>query len=306
MPLRKGRRDVPERRGKPLRVSRGEAVWMALKAPVSICSGVAISIVLLYWWINKYVLISSNFFDPTRVKKKSNKPKMSLKDSFKFLTHSKYLLYIAILVVAYGISINLIEVTWKSQVRVQYPSMNEYLQFMGNYNRCVAWTTIFMMLFVTGNVLRIFGWRVAALITPTVLLITGIIFFAILIFMEHAQPLVEAIETTPLYAAVIIGLIQNVMSKSSKYSLFDPTKEMTYIPLDQESKVKGKAAIDVVGSRLGKAGGSLIQQMLFFFGPLAVITPYIAAVILVIILVWIVAAYRLGHEFKVKSLNPDS
>lgn len=265
----------------------------------------AISIIGLYWWINKYVLTDERFYDPSSIKKKGDKPKMSLKDSFKFLIHSKYLLYIAILVVAYGISINLIEVTWKSQVRLQYPSMNEYLQFMGNYNRCVAWTTIFMMLFVTGNVLRIFGWRFAALITPTVLLVTGIIFFMILIFMEHAEPLVESIGTTPLYAAVFVGLIQNVMSKSSKYSLFDPTKEMTYIPLDQESKVKGKAAIDVVGSRLGKAGGSLIQQMLFFFGPLAVITPYIAAVIFVIIFVWILAAYRLGHEFKNKSLNPD-
>lgn len=283
-----------------------DPMQITLNGLTALFVGCAISIIFLYWWINKYVLTDSRFYDPDRIKKKSDKPKMSLKDSFKFLIHSKYLLYIAILVVAYGISINLIEVTWKSQVRLQYPSMNEYLQFMGNYNRCVAWTTIFMMLFVTGNVLRVFGWRVAALITPTVLLVTGIIFFIILIFMEEAQPIVDYIGISPLYAAVIVGLIQNVMSKSAKYSLFDPTKEMTYIPLDQESKVKGKAAIDVVGSRLGKAGGSLIQQMLFFFGPLAVITPYIAAVIFVIIFVWILAAYRLGHEFKNKSLNPDS
>lgn len=263
-------------------------------------------IIGIYWWINKYVLTDSRFYDPSKIKHKSEKPKMSMKESFKFLIHSKYMLYIAILVVAYGISINLIEVTWKSQVRLQYPSMNEYLQFMGSYNRCVAWTTIFMMLFVTGNVLRVFGWRVAALITPTVLLITGIIFFAIVIYMEHAQSIVEALAITPLYAAVAVGLIQNVMSKSAKYSLFDPTKEMTYIPLDQESKVKGKAAIDVVGSRLGKAGGSFLQQGLFFIGPLAVITPYIAIIIFVIISAWIVAAYKLGHEFAIKSKKPES
>lgn len=263
-------------------------------------------IIGIYWWINKYVLTDARFYDPSKIKKKEAKPKLSMKESFLFLIHSKYMLYIAILVVAYGISINLIEVTWKGQVRLQYPSMNEYLRFMGSYNRCVAWTTIFMMLFVTGNVLRIFGWRVAALITPTILLVTGIIFFALIIFMEHAQPMVEALALTPLYAAVVVGLIQNVVSKSAKYALFDPTKEMTYIPLDQESKVKGKAAIDVVGSRLGKAGGSLIQQGLLFIGPLAVITPYIAIIIFFIIAAWIVSAYKLGHEFAVKSKKPDS
>lgn len=277
-----------------------------LNALIGIFLICGLGIMAIYWWMNKYVLTDPHFYDPNRIQQKSAKPKMSLKQSFVFLTHSKYMLYIAILVIAYGISINLIEVTWKSQVRLQYPSMNEYLQFMGSYNRWVAWTTIFMMLFLTGNVLRIFGWRVAALITPVVLLISGLIFFALVIFIDRAQPMVAAFAITPLYAAVIVGMFQNVISKSAKYALFDPTKEMTYIPLDPESKVKGKAAIDVVGSRLGKAGGSLLQQALFFIGPLAVITPYIALISFFIITAWIIAAYKLGHEFAVKSRNPES
>jgi AAA family ATP:ADP antiporter len=255
-------------------------------------------IVAIYWWINRYVLTDPKFFDPTKIKQKSKKPKMSLSESFSFLLKSKYLFYIAILVIAYGISINLIEVTWKEQLKLQYPTANEYLSFMGSYNTYVARTTIFMMLFLTGNVIRVFGWGITALITPVVLLVTGAGFFGLLIFGNVFADIITNAGTTALAAAVFIGTIQNVISKSSKYSLFDPTKEMTYIPLDQESKVKGKAAIDVVGARLGKAGGSVIQQGLFMIGPLATITSYIAVTLLVIIMAWIYATTKLNEVFK--------
>ena len=49
------------------------------------------------------------------------------------------------------------------------------------------------------------------------------------------------------------------MAKSIKYAFFDKTTQMAYIPLDPEAKIKGKAAVDLLGSRLGKAGSSCIQ-----------------------------------------------
>lgn len=39
-----------------------------------------------------------------------------------------------------------------------------------------------------------------------------------------------------------VGAAQNVFSKSSKYSLFDPCKEMAYIPLDEETQLKVRFA----------------------------------------------------------------
>jgi AAA family ATP:ADP antiporter len=210
--------------------------------------------------------------------------------------------FLAILVIAYGISINIVEVTWKSQLKLQYPNPNDYNTFMGYFSSITGAVTVLMMLFVGGNVIRRFGWGIAALITPVVLLITGFLFFGLVLFRENMIGFIAALGTTPLMLAIIIGTFQNIMTKSCKYSLFDPSKEMAYIPLDQEQKVKGKAAIDVVGSRLGKSGGALIQQgLLIGFGSISAITPYLALILIIIIIAWIFAVRALNKRLMLLS-----
>lgn len=251
-----------------------------------------------YYWMNRSVLTDPKFFDSQEVKKSAPKLKMSIKESFLFLSKSKYIACLAIIVLAYGICINLVEVTWKSQVKIQYPDANDYSTFMGYFSSFTGCTSFFMVLFVGGNVIRRMGWGVAALITPIVLLLTGTAFFSFVLFRDNFSPSIQLFGCTPLMLAVLFGAAQNIMSKSTKYSLFDPTKEMAYIPLDEESKVKGKAAIDVVAARLGKSGGSFIQQgLIILLGSIGAMTPYIAVILLITIFAWIFAARSLNKQF---------
>ena len=279
--------------------SHVDAWGVSLKYMIGLVVLAGIMVMVIYRWINKNVLTDPRFYDTSEVKKsKKEKPKMSLKESFLFLAKSKYIGCLAVLVIGYGIAINIVEVTWKNQLKLQYSNPNDYAVFMGYFSFFTSIATITMMLFIGGNVIRRFGWKVGALITPIVLLVTGAGFFSFVIFGKHLTGMTALLGVTPLFIAVIIGTVQNIMTKSCKYSLFDPTKEMAYIPLDQESKVKGKAAIDVVGARLGKAGGSLMQQgLIVAFGSLAAITPYLAGILMVTIIAWIAAGRSLGKQF---------
>jgi len=223
---------------------------------------------------------------------------MSLGESAKYLAGSPYIRYLAMLVIGYGMSINIVEVTWKGKLKEAFPDPNAYAAFMGNFSTATGTVTLVMM--ILGRfILEKFGWGVAALITPLTLAATGAGFFTLILGGDKFLPFFEKLGTTPLMAACIIGAAQNIASKSTKYSLFDPSKEMAYIPLDQEQKTKGKAAIDVIGNPLGKSGGSFIQQVLIAtFGSLAASTPYLGAILFVVTGGWIFSAGKLAPLFE--------
>jgi ATP/ADP translocase len=73
-------------------------------------------ITAIYWALQRKVVPQ---IKTLREKKKKQKAKMSVGESFAFLAASPYIRDLAMLVVAYGISINLVEVTWKSKIKAQ-------------------------------------------------------------------------------------------------------------------------------------------------------------------------------------------
>ncbi|SCA62437.1 ADP,ATP carrier protein 1 [Chlamydiales bacterium SCGC AG-110-M15] len=281
-------------------ITDGQDPWqVSLNYMMSAVVVMALIVMASYYWMNRNVLTDKRFYDPEGPKKaKKSKPKMTMKESFSFLASSKYLACLAILVIAYGICINLVEVTWKGQLKLQYTTSNEYSAFMGGFSQMVGLATILITMFA-GGIIRKFGWSFSALATPLMLGATALGFFAFILFKDSLGGVAALVGSTPLMLAVMLGAGQNILSKSTKYSLFDTTKEMAYIPLDQESKVKGKAAIDVVGARLGKSGGALINMgLIVLFGSLDAITPHLALLLTAVIVAWLIATKTLGKLYN--------
>lgn len=294
--------------GEQIAASGGDKWEVTLKIIMSAFLACSVVIVYCYSWMQKNVLTDKRLYDPAEVKVKKKKEKPTLGESFKILLTSPYLALILLLVLGYGIAINLVEVTWKKKLGQMYVDENSYTEFMGMFSVFTGLATAFMVV-VANNLVRKFGWLAAAAATPIMLLVTGGIFFTTIVFEGGFSDFMAlfGLAAAPLVVAVFVGASQNIISKSTKYALFDPTKEMAYIPLSDELKVKGKAAVDVIGARLGKSGGSLIQQGLIFFfasgvaNAQFVIAPYLFYIVIAVVVAWLFAVFALNVKFKAAS-----
>jgi AAA family ATP:ADP antiporter len=234
-------------------------------------------------------------------KPKKNTKKLSMRENIRYLLSSRYILSLVAIVVSYNLIINLVEILWKHEVKALHPESAAYNLFM---NKITIWIGILATLasfFISGNFLRAYGWTKTALITPLILLFTSIAFFGAFFSKSNPNFALYLAGISPLSLSVFFGTAQNCLSRASKYTVFDETKEIVFIPLSHEEKIKGKAAVDGICNRLGKSGGSVIYQFLFlFFSTISASAPYVAIILFSIVGIWILATLNLGKQFNEK------
>ncbi len=254
---------------------------------------------LIAFWVLNHKILDITTTENLQFRVKKNQ--IGIKESLQMIIHSRYIRLITILLFSYGVAINLVEGPWKAEAVQIYTNPTDFAEFQGNY---LKYTGILTILFVLlgSNIVRRLGWFSAAVITPFMVLITGLAFFCVANFDPVATFMMLSFSfTDPVMLAIIIGAIQNVLSKSSKYTLFDSTKEMSYVPLDEQLKTRGKAAADMIGTKLGKSASALLQSMIFVIIPTATypsISPFLMVVFTIICIIWIWAVIELNKEYK--------
>ena len=273
----------------------GSAAWeqsLALQLGVVLLLGLAI--VALFHFVSR----SHHVKNSVQTVVTEEKVKFSLTECFSYLLKSRYMLYIAILVVAYNIVYNLADVLWTDQIKQRYPEAGDFNAYI---NEIASITGIFATLsglVLSGNVIRRYGWTITALITPIIWLLTSVGFFSCLLFKDNMafSDILYAFFSMPVANLVLLfGSAQICLGRAAKYTVFDETKEIAFIPLPKDEQRKGKAVVDGIASRFGKSGGSItIQLLLIACGELIFTIPYIAIIFVIVISLWFVAVMRLG------------
>ncbi|MBF5050982.1 ADP,ATP carrier protein 2 [Candidatus Clavichlamydia salmonicola] len=232
-----------------------------------------------------------------------SKIKMKIKDIIKAMFRSKYLLCLSGIVLSYNLVIHLVEVLWKDQARTLYPDPVSFNMYMGHVSSITGALSGLCCCLITGQTIRKWGWRFGALVTPIVCLFTGVCFFFTLLFcknMNFASGVLSGVIASPLALVVFFGGVQNILTRVAKYSFFDATKEMAFVPLSEKAKMQGKALIDGIFSRCGKSAAALFLQVFFLiFSSLASMVPLIAVIFFVAVGIWLLAILALGKRFDV-------
>ena len=249
-------------------------------------------------------------------KPKKKKVKLSFMQSMAFLVKSKYLAMITMIVLGYNMFIALIESIWKGSIK-QYSNYiastggdvkAALADIYGDQSISVSCLQLFFVFFVAGFVAKK-SWKFAALFTPVMSLLGSTVFVSFLLFQEQLKPFADTLGINVYMFPVLIGLGIVVFIKAAKYTFFDTTKERSYIPLDEETKVTGKAAVDAIGSRLGKSLGSFIISTILvpIFGSMEAIRYPTFIFVFIILFMWIYAVHNLSilYEEKLKEEKQD-
>lgn len=276
---------------------------LVVKVEMVIVLGVGCFAMFCNFVLNRKILPLEEPLDASQKKAKKKKP--GLIESFKIIFSSKHLGFIALLVICYGISINLLEVQWKEQLKNYFAGDKKGMNaFMGVYSACTGILTIIFGWFLASQILRKFGWFFGAILTPAILLVVGVVFFVLII--GGRVDVVRSIIVNPMAVAVFVGAGAIIITKATKYSLFDTTKEQAYIPLDVELKSKGKAAVEVAGGRLGKGSGAAIQSIICMIMGTTVASSYTGiafGVFVIVVFLWAYAVKGLDKSIKLISVE---
>jgi AAA family ATP:ADP antiporter len=237
-------------------------------------------------------LLSKQFTEQVQEIKQEG-DRSSIWENFQVCFRSPYLMLLAWVTIADYIAYALGEVVFFDILKERYPDPREYCDFMGSLSLWNGILTAISALFITPLLLRKCRWVVASLVTPICLLVTeGAFFFALC----HPEAQIELL--------VVLGSIFFCLVRAAKYTLFDTSKELSFILLSPLEKMQGKLVIDGMCARMGRGSASFLSLMLIqMCGSVLATIPIAGGLALLISTSCVFATSKLGSLVEQKKLS---
>lgn len=227
----------------------------------------------------------------------SEKEEITLKESLSTCFQSPALRLLSWIVVADYIAYSLGEVIFLDVLKKKYTQPVDYCYYMGQLSLWSGILTVLCSLFIAPYVLQKTKWVIAALATPICLFITEGAFFVFLRGQSFSHSWFHWSEAEWIGVVIALGSIQYCLCRSTKYTLFDASKEIAFVLMPTAQKMKGKLVVDGLCSRVGRGSASVLSicfiQMCGGVIASALITGVVA---LGLAWSWIMTTFKLAKE----------
>lgn len=279
-----------------------EAIGITLNYLMAVLTICGIATLAVYYWMTKKVLNDPRIYTPTpQVSTEKGSP-LSFMKSLENIFKSPYLWLIIGIIFASTVWSNIIQIIWKGQFWVFYPTKNDYNAIMGTLSVTAGSLGIAFM-FIEYIVLARCRWITAALVPAILTFIMGLIFLGLILYADGKDPLMPFMGTSLSKAIVWIGNLSVRIPQIS--SLFAVTLLIAYIPLDQDIKTKGRAVVEIIFARIIISIGYFLGTQLLMTGGFSSgvrnytnIIPWVALVLIALMTLWILCVKALSKRFE--------
>lgn len=258
-------------------------------------------VALIFWWLNK------QYKKPTNQQRPLQQKGASLWQGIKYIAGNPTMRSLLLIVTCTAITISLTDITYKRYAKnfcKDIPSAYAGIESSRRFYSLLLSTITALLLSRVGR--KHLSLRTMAYTTPIVITLSGCSFLLASSLCHNAtfERIITSLFGAERKASDIVfsmGYCENILAITMKYSFFDTIKEIAYMKLSQEEYKRGKAVIDILGSRSGKGLSSAVHIVLF----LCFNTDNVADVshILLIVFISICTASLYSARTLVKSLG---
>ena len=204
-----------------------------------------------------------------------SKPEQQDESVSKIFLKSKHLQLIGIIITLNIMVSSFIDYEFNLIIEKSFSTIDERTAFFGSFFALMNVTSLIIQVFLTSMVLKRYGIGISLIILPLGLLIGSFGMF--------------------IYPVLLSAILLKITDGSLKYSLDNSTREIMYLPIPLNLKLKVKPLLDIFLQRFARGiAGIIIIVSTTFFG-LGIV--HMAGISILIILLWIFTTFGLKKEY---------
>ena len=207
------------------------------------------------------------------------RPHQKASGGWRILSHSRYLLLIAAILLLAQLASPLVEYQFLNTVESAYPDREARTAFLSLFFSVLGILSIAVNLGITPLVHRYLGAIAGLLVQPLMIFIFSGCFF--------------------LQSTLFFSGAAKISDRALSYSINRASKELLYVPIDSVLIYQAKAWIDMFGYRLFKVAGSVVILLFTQWLPFKVSVPQLSWFTVSICAIWIATIFVLRLDYQV-------